>query len=194
MPLSEKYFRLRLDVKIKIKILEVLIRVWARGVMVQDWVAPAIILYWKHVIPLHSSVHWVVNHQLSIHELPEKPRELNPPFSFLGFLITNHSRGDFKRSIVAAVCVRSRWVTQPTNSRLGPPGAAHVAASLSRALAFSGYWVCRRTGPCVYPLHLLRQAGSSCWHEWTGLSIMQEELRGERLRLPEDHYLSNCPA
>lgn len=161
---------------------------------VQYGVAPAIVLCWKHVIPPHSCVHWVVNHQLPFHNLPEKPRELNPPFRFLSFLITNHSRENFKHFIVASACVRSRWVTQPTYTRLGSPGAADVAAPLSQALAFSGYWVCRRTGPRVYPLHLLRQAGSSCWHEWTGLSIMQEELRGERLPLPEDHYLSNCPA
>ncbi len=146
---------------------------------------------WKRVIPPHSPVHWVVNHQLCIHKLSEKPCELKPAFSLLSFLITNHCRGCFKHSIVATVHVSSRWVTQPTYT-LGPPAAADVAAPLSRALAFSGYWVCRRTGPCVYLLHLLKQAGSSCWHEWTGPSIMQE-LREERLPLPEDHYLSNCP-
>lgn len=74
------------------------------------------------------------------------------------------------------------------------PGPLHTTdVPLRGALAFFSYWVRMQTGPCADPLHLLRQTGSSCWHEWTGFSIMQEELRGELLPVSEDHYLSNCP-
>ena len=171
-------------------------RTWAESCPVMigsqlDWVGPAILSSWILIIPLLCSVLWVVN-QLSIHKLPKKA-----PWTENSCQICPLP-DPLQWKFQTLYCCRHRCqVAVGYTTRLhppGPPDVADVVAPLSQALAFSGYWVCRRTGPYVYPLHLLRQAGSSCWHEWTGLSIMQEELKGERLCLSKDHYLSNYPA